>query len=734
MNAVFLQSAHFPRAQIPPPHSGGVADIQMPPENPRCFRGTKMVQLPPGRIEETRRGGADVLQIMVRDLIANEGDGYIRIERRPESGLPRIGYMVFRDGQPSMALHESDIDRSAIEALMELEEDAMSIDAILTTHSGIDTGPLIELYPDALLHLERMSNQDHDQAVSSGVGEWWNAERIETLSWKKATDLPDFIPSMKAPELIRKMSEARLVRESSDYDTMLMGGYLHLIDSSDIASVMSLAGELNKRGRPLLSISRQRIEKQVTFYSENDSTCLWLIERPTEDEHIGPSLERLLRLIEGWLEEYRSAVILFDGFEFLSGTHGDERAFGFLKRLADLVRDSDDILFLPVVLNAWEELLQYQMIRATDPLDFKEIEEWLIDPDVLDDHPFLEMVMDADEAIAVDKKINEKMGLEVAQPTSIESEGDSLEPSIERSDQGSLGELMQGWARESTLGAEEEQQQSPEEWTPTFHSGETGEMIESSEPLDISVLEESAVPDDEIVETVRGPRPALRTRKRRAKRQISEKEISPSDALDAAEAIGKVIEKELPEKVSLMERKSSELGDANKNANEVTTSLPPPSRDSKNAQEALDLSSGNALERIIKSELPEASGDIDSRRSLNAWGQATEQDRARNIPDWPESTQIDQKAATSLKAATDAAIKPAHLNTENVEVISPMAARPGMEVKNEVKNAKAISEKEQKSSDPVSVERRLREKEMKAYREWKMEGRITPDNVHSEED
>ena len=695
-----------------------------------------MVQLPPGRIEETRRGGADVLQIMVRDLVASEGDGYIRIERRPDAGLPRIGYMVFRNGQPSMALHESDIDRTAIEALMELEEDAMSIDAILTAHSGIDTGPLIELYPEALLHLERISNQDHEQAVSSGVGEWWNAERLETLSWKKATDLPDFMPSMKAPELIRRMSEARLLREASEVDTVLMGGYLHLVDSSDIASVMSLAGELNKRGRPLLSISRQRVEKQVGFYSENDATCLWLIERPTEDEHIGPSLERLLRLIEGWLEEYRSAVILFDGFEFLSGTHGDERAFGFLKRLADLVRDSDDILFLPVVLNAWEEILQHQMIRATDPLDFKAIEEWLIDPDVLEDHPFLELVMDADEATAVETKINEKMGLETVASVVVSDDDSVAESSVERSDQGSLGELMQGWARESTLNeGEEDDEQSSDEWTPTFRSGDTGEMIETSEPLDISVLEESTTPVEEDLETVRGPRPALRARKRRVKQKISKKEITAADGLNAAEATGKVIEKKLPENVSLMERKSSELGDASNNANEVTGSLPSPSRESKNAQEALNRSSGTALDRIKKSELPEASGDIDSRRNLNSWDQAIDQDRAKLIADWPESTQLDQKASTSLKAATDAAINPIHLKKkEGVEAISPMAARHEMNVKNEVKGAKDLSEKEQKSSDPVSVERRLREKEMKAYREWKMEGRITPDNVNSEED
>ena len=699
--------------------------------------GANMVQLPPGVIEETRRGGADVLQIMVRDLVASSEDAYIRVERRPDTGLPRTGYIVFRDGQPAMALHEGDLDRTAIEALMEIEEDAMSIDALLTAHSGIDISPMIELYPEALLHLERIAPSDHEQPAQAGVGEWWNTERLETLSWKKATELPDFIPTMKAPEMIRKMSEARIIRESRADGTVLMGGYLHLINTDDIASVMNFAGELNLRGRPLLSISRQPVERQVSFIGEGEKTCLWLVERPEGDEQIGPSLERLLRLIEGWMDEHRSAVILFDGFEFLSGTHGDDRAFGFLRRLSDLVRNSDDILLMPVVLSAWQDILQHQMMRATDPLDFKDIEEWLIDPDVLDDHPFLELVMDEHEAAAVERKIADKMGLDA--PISQDLSATSIEtnaPVVERTESGSLDELMQGWAKEASLDESEEEEETVEEdWTPKFHSGETGEALQEDESNVEEMIQKTKEGGFKEPERQRGPRPAIKARRKRPKIHFTNKKVDGVAKLSAAEAVGKDIDGELSVPPDLMSLKTSELGDASNNADEITAELPESDRIDHNAQDALGPSSGVALGRIEKSEIPEASGDLNMRRKNKSWSQATEQERAKYIADWPEESELDQKAAKSLKAATDAAIKPIHMkeNTDN-EIHSPLLARPGTDAKNPVGRGRNVSEVKQKASDPVSVERRIREKEMQAYKEWKMEGRITPDNLGNEEE
>ena len=175
-----------------------------------------MVELPSGSIEETRRGGPDVLQVMVQDIVTSSADGYIRSERRPESGLPRIGYLVFREGQPAIALHEGEIMRLGLDALMELEEDAMSIEALLTLHQGIDTRTIIELHSEAILHLDRIEESNPDSANNTLSGEWWNEEKIQSLSWRKATDLPDLIPSMQAPEFIRRIGEARIGKKSSE--------------------------------------------------------------------------------------------------------------------------------------------------------------------------------------------------------------------------------------------------------------------------------------------------------------------------------------------------------------------------------------------------------------------------------------------------------------------------------------------------------------------------------------
>ncbi|MBK30199.1 MAG: hypothetical protein CMB49_05770, partial [Euryarchaeota archaeon] len=490
-------------------------------------------------------------------------------------------------------------------------------------------------------------------------------------------------------------------------------------------------------GRPLLSISRQPIERQVSFFGEGENTCLWLVERPDGDEQIGPSLERLLRLIEGWMDEHRSAVILFDGFEFLSGTHGDDRAFGFLRRLSDLVRNSDDILLMPVVLSAWQDILQHQMMRATDPLDFKDIEEWLIDPDVLDDHPFLEIVMDEHEAMAVDRKIAEKMGLDtpISQDLSAPST-DTDAPVVERTETGSLDELMQGWAKEASLDeSEEEDEVVEDDWTPKFHSGETGETLQEDDSDVEDMIQKTKEGGFKEPERQRGPRPAIKARRKRPKIHFTNKKVDGVAKLGAAEAVGKDIDGELPVPPDLMSLKTSELGDASNNADEITAELPESDRIDHNAQDALGPSSGVALGRIEKSEIPEASGDLNMRRKNMSWSQATEQDRAKYIADWPEASELDQKAAKSLKAATDAAIKPIHMkeNADN-EIHSPLLARPGTDAKNPVGRGRNVSEVKQKASDPVSVERRIREKEMQAYKEWKMEGRITPDNLGHEEE
>lgn len=682
-----------------------------------------MVELPSGNIEETRRGGPDVLQVMVQDIVSSSADGYIRSERRPESGLPRIGYLVFREGQPAMALHEGEIMRLGLDALMELEEDAMSIEALLTLHQGIDTRTIIELHSEAILHLDRIEESDPDSTNDTLSGEWWNEEKIQSLSWRKATDLPDLIPSMQAPEFIRRIGEARIGGHSSG--ETLMGGHLHLIDCQEVSLVMKLAGELNRRGRPLISISRLRVEKQLEFYPEEGNTCFWLVERPEDAEHIGPSLEGLLRLIEGWLEEHRSAVILFDGFEFLSGTHGDSRTIGFLRRLADLVRDSDDIMLMPVILDSWEEIIQNQLLRATDPLSTELIEEWLIDPDVLDDHPFMELVLDDSEAAAVEAALNQKLGVDKEIP--ISEHGST--PTIGTSNDTSLDELMKGWAKESSIQEDEiSTTSSAVEWTPSFHSGATGEQIVTTEEHVEEQVEEELV---QIVDKSIQPRPAVK-RKRRVKKSIQKTNISPQSILKAVAAKEVSIAESIPETNKML---TDELRDASCNATEKELELPEIEKSARAFQKALKAGSEHAGTRIDSSKIPELVDAQKIKTHVDAWNEAAEQSRAKNNAEWPPNTDLDEIVAKKLQAATEAAINPPHLDDNlNRKSMGPMKARPGSELKNKINNSKDIQERRQRASDPATIERKVREAEMKAYREFRMEGKISRGNLPEVED
>ena len=84
-----------------------------------------MAELPRGTMLETRRGGHDVLRTLVKDFFSQSQDGYIRIERIPKERLPRVGQIIFSNGEPLSAIHEQEAIHLGVDALIELESDAM---------------------------------------------------------------------------------------------------------------------------------------------------------------------------------------------------------------------------------------------------------------------------------------------------------------------------------------------------------------------------------------------------------------------------------------------------------------------------------------------------------------------------------------------------------------------------------------------------------------------------------
>ena len=63
-----------------------------------------MVELPRGKVSETRRGGVEVLELLLVDMQKRSDTGYIRCEAGALGGA--IGQITVRQGTPSMALYE----------------------------------------------------------------------------------------------------------------------------------------------------------------------------------------------------------------------------------------------------------------------------------------------------------------------------------------------------------------------------------------------------------------------------------------------------------------------------------------------------------------------------------------------------------------------------------------------------------------------------------------------------
>ena len=96
-----------------------------------------MVELPQGDVTEVRRGDRDALRVLSSDMTKLSTTGFIRTERKPKEAMPRIGHILFLEGHPTLAIHEGDAIVFGLEALLEIEDDAMPMETLLAVHEPV---------------------------------------------------------------------------------------------------------------------------------------------------------------------------------------------------------------------------------------------------------------------------------------------------------------------------------------------------------------------------------------------------------------------------------------------------------------------------------------------------------------------------------------------------------------------------------------------------------------------
>jgi hypothetical protein len=340
-----------------------------------------MVELPQGDVTEIRRGDRDALRILSADIAKLATTGFIRTERKPKEKMPRVGHILFIEGHPMLAIHEADTIVFGLEALLEIEDDAAPLDALVAIHElpSADAQRICHLHPNAYLNLEETENNE------SKDERWWSNVKLKPGSWRREERLPELEVSVEAPEAVRQKSRAYMQRYEG-MERMIHPGDALLLDAQYPDSMFTLAGHLANHGRPILVISRHDVDALSVKHNLPAAACHWL-SNGTHPRALNPSVESVRVAIDAFLWENMRAVVLIEGIEYLAGMNGDGRTIDFIRDVVDGVRMDDHVVLITTDLNTFELEPRHRLTRCLTPILAHEIDHWLTEPDLILDHP-----------------------------------------------------------------------------------------------------------------------------------------------------------------------------------------------------------------------------------------------------------------------------------------------------------------------------------------------------------
>ena len=444
--------------------------------------GESVVELPRGKVSETRRGGVGVLELLLVDMQKRSDTGYIRCEAGALGGA--IGQITVRQGTPSMALYE-DAEGNVLvghSALGALQEAASLEGSQLTRHHEIDLDRIESLNPTAMLDMADGDLLPWGEDIEAEA--WWSRRQRKRRQWKR---LDAWMPE----EEDTAASETELPPLPFHPGSELLPGMVTMIDSQSPDQIFALGAHLGHIGHPLLVISRIPGNRLEDDFALPISLTKWLTEKGDGEQVCKATLEDIRREIEGFLFGAERAVIILDGLEFLVGLHGFDRTVELVRSLIDSITTQNHLLMIPADLDVFTSRQRAILLREVDVLDNSRVNHWAERPARLEGHPFC-----SDDWTAI----------EVPSPV-VEVQTPPPTPEIDdSSNRWSISGVVDAWREErhseiqavaeSTPEMVDEQTELPT-WA-TAPSANRGDYVVEEEPE--STLEPPSAPAIELVE------------------------------------------------------------------------------------------------------------------------------------------------------------------------------------------------------------------------------------------
>ena len=335
-----------------------------------------MVELQQGTLVEKRRGGSAILSTLVSDMIENSTNGYIRCERTPKDDVPKVGQLVIFNREIVAAFYESKRPQYGTKAVKNIESDCQELDCIIQVITGIDIARLLDIYPEAKI------KSDSDK--SGNNQKWWQNLSNRENTWIRSRRSENADDVDGTPEYIKIKSNIFEHNYTSSAEILRPGS----VFSNGSDSLYNLASNLAALGRPLLIISRIAKRELFENIGIDEKTCLWL-SRQEGERNILPEIDGITNVVSEFLSKNIRAVMLFDGLEYLSSICGSNQVINLIRDLADMMRYEDDCLLIHTSDTTWSKKEYTQIVKAAPSIDTQTIDDWNIEPEMLEDHPLL---------------------------------------------------------------------------------------------------------------------------------------------------------------------------------------------------------------------------------------------------------------------------------------------------------------------------------------------------------
>lgn len=139
-------------------------------------------------------------------------------------------------------------------------------------------------------------------------------------------------------------------------------GHSYLVEETRPEIIFQIASIMYEVGYHVLIFSRINPKRIVEKHEKLEGASIYWLTEKEGGESIGHSLEKIVYGVEEMLSKYSNTLVAIDGIEFLVSLHGFEAVVKFIRRIIDMIADSEGIL----LLSLGESTLKEQEIRILE--------------------------------------------------------------------------------------------------------------------------------------------------------------------------------------------------------------------------------------------------------------------------------------------------------------------------------------------------------------------------------